>query len=272
MKPFVWAAALCLSASFSKHATSQVHSFSVRDDIAMTRFSVPHADPRVPGSEMVAPSPDRRHFAIVTTRGLLEQDRVESEISIFDATEIAVYLRQSDDRLPHRRVLAWIVSWPHHEEAMAYAPVIKDLRWSADGASLSFKGEGIDGKYRLYVAPLDGRGFHALTEASQSVGRYDLVGNTIVYASSNDDHGDGMSADSINADAQVATGHRIHEVIFPTQLKRVAPESFELNVLHLSPHGLPTTAMCPILSFARYPTCPISFLSAFPQRETFSCD
>ncbi len=211
-------------------ARAQDHAFSVKDDIAMVRFSEPSSEPGVLGSETAKPSPDGDYVAIITTKGLLASDQIESDVSVFRLREVSAFL-EGATQPPQPRVIASIISYPHREQTTAYAPVIKDLRWSSDGRGIYFRGENRLGAYQLYLAKVDGSRLQALTSANQSVDRFDVVESTIVYKASilGDKHG--PLSNTINADALVATGSRIQDVIFPDQLSTIAPESFTLSVL-----------------------------------------
>ena len=120
-------------------ARAQDHSFSVKDDIAMVRFSEPSFDPNVSGSETAKLSPDGDYVAILTTKGLLASDKIESDLSVFRLKEVSAFVEGAGPR-PQPRVIASIVSYPHREQTAAYAPVIKDLRWSSEGRGIYFRG------------------------------------------------------------------------------------------------------------------------------------
>jgi len=211
-------------------ARAQDHRFSVKDDIAMVRFSEPSSEPGVLGSETAKPSPDGDYVAIITTKGLLASDQIESDLSVFRLKEVSAFLEGAAPR-PQPRVIASIISYPHREQTTAYAPVIKDLRWSSDSKGIYFRGENRSGAYQLYLAKVDGSRLQTLTPANRSVDRFDVVNSAIVYKSSILGEKHGPLGNTINADALVATGSRIQDVIFPDQLSTIAPESFTLSVL-----------------------------------------
>jgi dipeptidyl aminopeptidase/acylaminoacyl peptidase len=231
MKLCAYVIVIGIVVSSQAYASSQDHAFSVKDDIAMVRFSDPTSDPDTPGSNEARRSPDGNYIAVVTTKGLLESDRIESDVSVFRLKEVSDYLKGAE-QAPKRRVVATIVSFPHREQTMAYAPVIKDLRWSPDMTSVYFRGESVQGAYQLYTAKLDGSGFHALTPSNQSVDRYDVVTGTIAYKASELGAEQGPSSDRINADARAVTGERIQDILFRDQLHTVQPETFTIWVLH----------------------------------------
>lgn len=235
MKLCVYIAVTGVTLLHQADAISQDHRFSVKDDIAMVRFSDPSPEPNIPSSNVARCSPDGRYIAVVTTKGLLESDRIESEVIVFRLKEISDFL-QGRVESPKPRVIAAIVSFPHREQTVAYAPVIKDLRWSADMTSVYFRGENLQGAYQLYLAKLDGSGFRALSPAHESIDRFDIVGRTILYKSSEFGKDEDAPTDAINRDARAVTGLRIQDVIFPDQLHTIQPETFTLSVLKSNGH------------------------------------
>jgi hypothetical protein len=253
-------AAIGIAAIGLSRAYSQDHLFTVKDDIAMTRFSDPLPDPSVAGSENVRPSPDRKHIAVVTTKGLLDSDQVESDISIFDLAEVSAFLNDAARQPPQRRVIATVISFPHREEANVYAAVIKDLHWSPDSISVYFKGENATGAYQVCLAKVDGSGFHALTPATYSVGRFDVAKDFVVYTASQPSKDSIARIQPINSDAQVITGHSLLEVFFPGQLNTIEPETFKLSILQFH-DGDWSTRQLPNYSVREIPY--LSFLFPF---------
>lgn len=226
---------LCISlvmVTAVSECSAQDRPFTVRDDISMVRFSDPLPNHGIPGSENVSRSPDGKHFAVVTTKGLLDSDQIESDIILFDRDEISAFLNDVSNQPPKPRVIASIISFPHREEANAYAPVIKDLHWAPDAANVYFKGEALTGTYRLYVAKIDGSGFHALTSESISVGRFDVAKDLIVFTASQPQKDSVPRGDWINPDTQVLTGRNLLDVLFPGQLSTIIPETFTMEALH----------------------------------------
>lgn len=216
----------------SAGASSQDHSFMVKDDIAMVRFSDPASLPGIPGSDIVQRSPDGRHFAIVTTRGLIGSDQIESRLSVFDADAVETIVEsKAIIHSPKPRVIATIVGSPRHHEAIAYAPIIKDVRWASDLKHVYFRAENAIGTYQLYVASIAGTGFHALTASAYSVDRFDVEGDTIAYTASlqNDNLAD--SGVRINKDSLDVSGYSLDKIIFPNGQSTYGPETFSLWVI-----------------------------------------
>src|SRR5258708_2415908 len=84
-------ATLCLAIPKAV-AGSSAHTFSVRDSIEMSRFTTGE-DIHTNGDQLaVWFSPDQRYFAVVTSRGLLPSNKMESAIRIFSTGEVRAFL------------------------------------------------------------------------------------------------------------------------------------------------------------------------------------
>lgn len=219
-------------------ADAQDHPFTVRDDIAMVRFSDPFPGSGVPGSDIVRRSPDGRHFVVVTTKGILGSNLLESQILLFSVDQVKA-LVESEGTAPRAapRVIATVTGSTHYEESRPYAPVIKDLRWSPDLQCIYFEGENAAGAYQLYSATVDGAGFQALTPSDYSVDRYDVGDNTIVYTASLINAVASDAGSRMNDDALDVTGFSLQDILFGKSTPAVAPETFSLWRLKNS-HGV----------------------------------
>lgn len=215
-------------------AHSQDGAFSVKDDIAMVRFSDPSAElPPSPENDAKL-SPDGRLAAVVTTRGILVTDAVQSTLSIFDTESIRAFVNRHAISPPARRVVARIAAVPQLEQTVAYAPVIKDVRWSHSGRTLYFRGEAKNGAWVLYEAYIDGRRPKALTSFSYTVDRFDVANDTVVYSAAVHARDTGYAGRVINRDARDVTGAPLINILFPDEMPTYVPQTFKLYVLH--PH------------------------------------
>jgi hypothetical protein len=236
MKFVACCALVALTALSALCPEAQEHPFSVKDDIEMVRFSDPYPLNHMASSTIAQESPDRRHFAVVTTRGLLASDLVESSITVFDRAELKAFLHGSQDaHRPEPRVVARIRSYPHREQSTAYAPVIKDVRWAADQRHLYFRGEMLNGNFRIYEASVYRFSVRAITPANQSVGSFDFIHGRIVYRASSPKTDTYDNRQWLNQDTELITGHSLEDVLLTGQLPTVNPERFAMEVL--TKHG-----------------------------------
>lgn len=246
MKLSLVATMILSSIGICASAQPQNHAFSVKDDIAMARFSDPSSEQgdfhENDGNAKV--SADGRYAAIVTTRGLLESDQIESTVSVFDLDAVDSFLRHPSPEPPVPRVIAAIAARPNREQTIAYAPVIKDLRWSPDAKHLYFRGENSSGAMQLYEASIDGGDSHPLTPADYSVDRFDLTKETVVYTGATVGQANPAQGIPINRDALDVTGYRLMNILFPGQMASYYPETFTMATLHVgdiaaAPHPVP---------------------------------
>jgi len=232
MKILVYSCLVVPSLLTPRLVIAQEHNFSVKDDIAMVRFSDPTADLDNPVSDNAKTSPDGKHVAVVTTRGILASDQIESTVSVFDLNSVDRFLNEAT-RPPRPRAVATVVSYPHREQLDAYAPVIKDLLWSGDSSHIYFRGESHDGGYQLFEANTDGSGFRSFTSSSEDVDRFEGAGDTIVYTSSRVGDVHVAQARIINSDALDVTGLRLMDILFPKQLLSYQPTTLHLSQLRI---------------------------------------
>lgn len=252
-----WYCAIALAGPTFAGAQAQQHPFTVKDDIGMARISDPRANPTIPGSEVAWPSPDGRYTAIVTSKGILEKDQIESRILIFDLHKVARFLMGLDHLKPEPRVIASVRSYPHHLETDAYAPVIKDVRWAPDSARVYFRAENTEGNYQLCTAIIQANNFRCITPENKSVDFFDVGKRTIAFNAA--DPGEHLidPGKVINQDAVDVTDARLQEILFPDDIASRASELFHLYTVNVHQNSA-ASHMVP-----KYSLLNIPHLSAF---------
>jgi len=274
-----WTRRLCLPALslFVSCGLAQSHEFAVSDSIRMSRFSDP---PAWYPQASVKYSPDRKHFLVVTSRGLIESDRVESSLWSFDSDAVRKFLETDSDAhaltAPRPRLLARITAVPRAHSSVPYAPVLSDVRWSGDSHNISYLGEAPNGNRRLYRVNIGGGIPQRLSPEDRDVRQFDCVADEIVYtarAAAARASADRLAGDPINRDARVLTGHPLGRILFPAkdhsaddanQLWRIShtrswrvreagskqPEEIEDNggILSLSPDARFAVQFLPVLN------------------------
>lgn len=211
----------------------QSHPFTVKDDIEMTRFSNPRSVPGLVDNEVAQRSPNGKYFAVVTTKGILKSDRLASKIAIFDTTDVSATLNSATNRLINPRVIATVVSFPHHHEVSSYASVITDVRWSLDSTRVYYIGEELDGTYRLYFVKINGSAPVALTPRGQSVTQYVIAGDMIIYREE-PEHSQLQTPDGfINADARAVTGQSLRDILFSEEIEDTLPKISTMHFIRM---------------------------------------
>jgi dipeptidyl aminopeptidase/acylaminoacyl peptidase len=225
-------------------AGAQQHSFTVNDDIEMVRFSNALAPE---DATVVKVSPDSRYFAVVTSRGIIESDEIESTISLYRSAECNTFLREPKaGTAPRPRTLIKMASVLTTEQSSGYGAVITNLRWTSSSDGLYFLAEGVSGERRLYriniaskqVRPISPKGYH--------VERFDFTKNVVVYstwrAGSSQRPMEENENDTNKADARAVTGQSIENILFPPD--QLSPTTRDLWVVrnhrgHLETMRLP---------------------------------
>jgi dipeptidyl aminopeptidase/acylaminoacyl peptidase len=167
------AVALHCAAPASAATPNPLTAFTVKDSIEISYITNPtmwtvNQDPAV------APiiSPDQRYFLLVTQRGLLSSNSIESTIWLFDRNAVLDYVARRTTVRPTPRAIATL-------QATSNMAVISDVRWLSDSKRIAFLGREA-GSPQLFVADLSGS-TRAVTKVGTYVSAYDVAGDTIVY-------------------------------------------------------------------------------------------
>jgi hypothetical protein len=212
--------------------TDPGRTFTVRDGIEMTRFSDPSSLDETAG---VKYSPNGRHFAIVTSRGIISSDRVESTLSIFSVEAVKRYLRSaSSKKPPSPHAIATFAANPEGPAVRAYSPVISAIKWSPDSRFVYFIALNSSGDHQLFRTGIDGSHPKPLTSPDCDVRRFDVAKGTVAYATwsptTNLRGATHSRLGAINQDALNVTGQSIDDILFPDD--SFAPHAFQIWSIH----------------------------------------
>jgi hypothetical protein len=224
-------AMVCICALCS-HAEDR--RFTVRDSIEMVTFSEP---PRyVPGASPPV-SPDGKHFAVVTSRGILESNKIETTIRLFDRTAVRYFLQQDSGTMaaPAPKVLARVAAVPVAFTGSPYSPLISDLRWASDSGSLYFLAQNAVGQHRLCNVDIRTGRVKALSpQTAYDVERYSIRDDLAVYVATRSNpvraRRSQLPGEKINDDASAVTGLSVASILFPNQGGQPIPQFRELWV------------------------------------------
>lgn len=198
----------------------QARGFEVRDSIEMATFSEPSQfDPL---SQPLF-SPDGRYFCVVTSRGVILTDKVESTLRVFDAGRVRSFLTHAAESRPLSQVAATFAEAPAIRSNGPYESIITKPRWSADSRAIYFLAQNSRAERRLYVARPSGGRPYPLTPIGEDVIQYDVAVGTIAYLytdsrqSAAEDARRKNAGQVLSADARSVTGLSLGEILFPEQ-------------------------------------------------------
>ena len=160
-------------------ASEQPHLFQVKDSIEMVRFSDPS------GTDLNAQakySPDGRFFFIVTSRGILFSNKVESTLWIYRTQDVIHSMRDPNHGyIPRPKNIAQVAAVPQVIATAPYESMILDARWSADSRSIYFLAQDNAGNRRLSEIDLGRRQTKFLSPPRHDVYQYALSSRTILF-------------------------------------------------------------------------------------------
>jgi len=181
--------------------------FTVRDSIEMVRFFRDDAH--------VQFSPDARYFAVVTSRGILSSDKIESTLWIFSTARVRAFLQKNQaTEAPHPFALARMaVVLRNNYTNDSYEPVITAFQWLYNSRGIIFQAQDTAGIRRLYRADLGSTLVRVITPANYDVTTFATAGNTIFYEASLSRTSQSIG-ERINADAVDLTGTLLFSALF----------------------------------------------------------
>jgi dipeptidyl aminopeptidase/acylaminoacyl peptidase len=188
-------------------ANPKARNFSVKDSIEMARF------PRNLSGPVF--SPDGKDFAVVTTRGLMQSNELESTLWIFNMIVVRKFLRTGKPRSQCRPMIAAkLAAVPQLPYPSSYESLITKFRWSADSRSVYFLGQDKEGRRILYRKDLLSRSLHKLTPKDRDVTDFAFAGDQIIYetAVTQKSANTGIRLTSVASDV---TGLPLTSILFP---------------------------------------------------------
>lgn len=191
----------------------------------MTTFSDPYT--RNP-SETCKRSPDGKHFLVITTRGVLPTNRLESSLWSYSKSEVKQYLNRTSSAKPRRRLLLRVAEVPKAPQSNSYGSLITAAQWSSNSKSVLALVENSDGHRHVFRIALFGRRPIDLTPGSATdVESFSEANGTIAYLVRA--HVEARGNQSVDTSAggasTVLTGSTLLHILFPTQYPY--PSSFE---------------------------------------------
>jgi dipeptidyl aminopeptidase/acylaminoacyl peptidase len=222
-------------------ALAQNRGFTVDDDISMIRFN----DPSELTAHSVAKfSPDGANFAVVTSKGILATDQIESMLSLFSSNDNERYLSVSDSvHAPLPRISIKKRAVLTSEQFDSYGSIITELRWSTDSRFLYFLVQNEHGVRRLFRLDVNSHKATPLTPDDLDIVRFDVAKGVVVCNGWRVDKTSDVGKNEVNSDSRVVTGQSIQEILFPGS--QPFPTARELWVVR-NHHGEPVATQVPV--------------------------
>jgi dipeptidyl aminopeptidase/acylaminoacyl peptidase len=210
---------LCLHGGIVGRIVAELHDFSVEDSIRMSRFNNFYADGQ---RSSISVSPDRRHYLLLTSRGLLESNRIESTLWLLDSSSVEpLRARPNRSTTLSPRALAKFAAVPEDTDVRTgiYSSVISRVRWSTTSDSVYFLAQSTSGERRLYKTAIRTRKVEPVSPPGVDVANYDLSENTVIFlaAHASDRVGEGRELRDPGSNRNRAvTGIPFHAILDPT--------------------------------------------------------
>lgn len=213
--------ALALSCWASGRA--QRRPFSVRDSIEMVTFSDPSTRS---ANETCELSPDHQHFFVITTKGILDKNELESTIWLYNVAKVTAFLHSSRTVAPAPEMLLRLSAVPKAKQLDSYGSLITNARWASDSRSILFLGETEDGVRRLYRINAGNRKRSLLSRPSADIQDFTESAGTIAYTATGATpaHAGLHIGDPANVVSKPVTGLSILNIFDPYRYP--VPESY----------------------------------------------
>ncbi len=205
--------AVCVlgQSAYSKTLNSQ-SAFSVRNSIEMNTFSDPFT--RSPGA-IAKEAPDGSGFVVITTRGHIESNKLESCVWYFSRKVLEAYLSHKNIPPPRPRLLLKRLGTPMARQSNSYGSLISVASWSPDSRSLLLLVEEARGYHHLYRVAVTGNSAVDLTPQEEGdVSAPVMHGNTLAYLLS---VSQGRTPNHAEEPAKVVTGKSLFSVLMPEE-------------------------------------------------------
>jgi dipeptidyl aminopeptidase/acylaminoacyl peptidase len=164
----------------------------------MSRFDTTEGEPHF--------SPDKKLFSVVTSRGIIATNSIESTLRVFRSDEVRRFLKSNRAaQAPQGRPITKLARIPKNNYTVFYAPIISNVRWQDDSKALLYLGQNSRGERQLYRVDISSGVVRELTSKGYDVSQYALRGNTIVYVAAPEKQST-RTGTAINVDAFNVTG------------------------------------------------------------------
>lgn len=219
MKSLIWwLLGTCVLGTALGSQNDKAKRFSVAMSIEMTTFSDPYTRDPIATCKR---SLDGKYFAVVTTKGSLASNTLESRVFVYSSQAIQKYLHTEGANRPAPRQILFRAETPQAPQFNSYGSLITEVQWATDSQSLLALVEmphGVRHLFRLCVkcrteavdlTPGDSADVQAFSESSGTIAY--LIDRRLAEKQHP------YVGDAINARASVITGATLLHVLDPDE-------------------------------------------------------
>jgi dipeptidyl aminopeptidase/acylaminoacyl peptidase len=234
-------------------ASKSLNPFTVKDSIEIAYITNPvtWTVNRDPGLVPII-SPDNKRVLVVTERGNLSSDCMESTIWMFDRKSVLNFADGISRVKPLPRVIARM-------RAKSNMAVISDVRWLGDSERIAFLGRRSE-RPQLFIADVNHSRLQAVTSPEEYVSAFDIAGDTMVYTTL------APAVEHKISDQELVdiTGQTIFSLVWPDKNADDLSESHLVrvpNMLHMKREGRDIPISASIDGYPLKLFFPVLFLS-----------
>jgi hypothetical protein len=219
---------LVCSAALPVHAA--MRPFTVVDEIELADFGDNATD-------AINWSPDRKWVAAHAERGLVRQNRMQSELRIYSVDALKKYVAGSSGAPP---APVWSIRLATYKEG----PIVRNIRWTADSNALAFIAMMADGRQQLTLAELGSRTLRPLSSPGQDVTAFDVRDRThYVYAVRDPAI---LQPPVSHVASSIVTGRSLYDLMFPVDRYPEQAKLYDRSELWAAKGGSPDLVKDPV--------------------------
>jgi hypothetical protein len=195
--------------------TAQRNPFTVADSIEMVRFNDPTGRPLNPPVWNI--SPDRLTAIIVTTKGIIKSNTVESTLWTLDLRASALYLEDSEMHTsPRPKKLYSVKGQLRAFQDNSYGSLITESRWSSDSKTIYMLIERNGGRRELVRVDTTTQQNEVLSSRNYSVGNYEIDSRGVLYSAGQFQDNPGSSSAIPSDVVDTVRGRSLVDLLWPS--------------------------------------------------------
>jgi dipeptidyl aminopeptidase/acylaminoacyl peptidase len=193
---------------------AQTNPFTVADSIQMSHFNDPTRNTANPPDWKI--SPDGSEVLLVTTRGIISSDEVETTLWIIDLRDVAQYLKRTDDRTPPSPKQIYAVHGQlRTPQGDSYGSLITDCHWSLDSHAIYALLEEKDGRRELNRVDVITGQSERLSPRDYNVEKYEVDTHGVFYSAAPDQKKQDNKDSSFPEVVESTRGKPLNDLLWP---------------------------------------------------------